>query len=104
MLNAYTLTEAHKMANIYDKLSAMTENNDHTAAYIAGCDYLINAHGADELTFIRGQLSGIRAEQSRLGHLRENTRTRRNNYHREMLSVASGILPPFEYGKFYMCF
>jgi len=92
------------MADIYRDLNDLTENNDHTEAYIVGCDYLINTHGADELVFVRGMLSGIRVEQARLGHLRDNTRRRRYNYYQEMLMIANNVLPPFEYGKFYMCF
>lgn len=80
-------------------ITALTENNNHVSAYIAGCDYIGEDANTIRDTFVR-----IQTEHNRLGYLDSKLSSQVYNNYQSLMSLAKEKLPHAEFKSFYQSF
>lgn len=88
------------------RISDMTERNQHTEAYIAGCEFLrkYNPKVVKGMDHVIHELEINMSKHERLGHLTPRLKTERDYLYNDMMETARVALDPDLFEKFHMCF
>jgi len=85
-----------------DDIREHRDSNDHTGAYLLGCEYLTEM--GCHLTLLVSRLEVIDTLHTSHGYLSHELETRRYTAYQDMLTAALDVMSESDYEEFYMCF
>lgn len=85
-----------------NKIRELTSSNDHTSAYLAGCEYLTER--GSHIDNIIQQLRLIRWNREQRGNLDYHDSQHQYVLYGKMLDAARELMTEEEFQEFYMCF